>query len=115
MQKKLITLALLAAVSLLVGCAEVQRFANKGFNLAATVGTNTVGLLDFSKPLVPDPTQPNDPTAVVVNPAIVSAAQTAATTFGGPYGVPISATLGVVAGVAGMWLTASRRRKAAKP
>lgn len=111
--KRNILLSLLA-LSLLAGCAELTSLRNKGVNLAVSVGTNTLGLLDFGTPLVQDPAQLDDTNAVVVNPAIVSAAQGAATTFGGPYGVPIAAGIGVIAGIAGVIATQSRRRKSEK-
>jgi hypothetical protein len=105
-----LTVALLmAAVS---GCSTVKKLAANGIGFVASIGTNSINLLDVGTPLVQDPAQPGDTNAVVINPALVTAAQGAATTFGGPYGVPIAASLGVVAGIAGMFITQSRRRKA---
>lgn len=112
MQKRMVmAAALLSLVVSLVGCGTIQKVASKGVNVVASIGTNTLGLLDIGTPLVQDPAQPGDTNAVVVNPAIVGAAQGAATAFGGPYGVPIASTLGLVAGIAGMWITQARRRK----
>lgn len=101
---------------LIAGCAltdAIKSAANKGISFAANIGSNVVSVLDISQPLVQDPAHPDDPTATVVNPAIVGAAQGAATTFGGPYGVPIAAVLGIVAGIIGTIVT-EKKRKAPK-
>ena len=107
--KKSILVTIMAATMLIAGCSTVKSLANKGLNVAASIGTNVVNALDITQPLVQDPAQPDDPTAVIVNPALVSAAQGAATTFGGPYGVPIAAVIGILAGVVGTITTQKRR------
>lgn len=106
--KKLFLIALVAVA--LIGCSAVKQAASKGVNLVASIGTNAISMLDITSPLVQDPAQPDDTNAVVVNPVIVSAAQGAATTFGGPYGLPIAAGIGVIAGIAGVIATQRRRR-----
>jgi hypothetical protein len=105
------TLILLLAVAFItVGCGTVKKLTDAGVNVVASVGTNVLGLVDFSTPLVQDPAQPGDTNAVIVNPAIVSAAQGAATTFGGPYGLPVAAGIGVIAGIAGVMATQRQKR-----
>ena len=96
----------------LVGCSAMKQAVNRGVNFVASVGTNAVGLLDVTQPLVQDPSQPDDTNAVVVNPAIVGAAQGAATAFGGPYGLPIGAGIGVIVGIVGVIASQNRRKKA---
>lgn len=119
MKKILRSLPLLAVLGLLLsGCAAtdaVKKLTSNGFNFVASVGTNAIGILDIAKPIVQDTSHPNDPTAVVVNPAIVSSAQSAAVAFGGPYGVPIAAGIALIAGIAGTMVTQSRRNKAQQP
>lgn len=109
MKKLLLLLPLLALLS---GCGTVKDLTAKGVNVVASVGTNALNLLDIAQPLVQDPAQPADANAVVVNPAIVAAAQGAATTFGGPYGIPIAGVIGLAAGIAGMIATEKRRKSA---
>lgn len=108
--QKLTIIAVLAFT--ICGCSTLKRVASNGVNVVASIGTNTLSLLDLTTPLVQDPLQPGDPDAVVVNPAFVASAQQAATTFGGPYGLPIAAGIGVIAGIVGVYAT--QRRKTAQ-
>jgi len=101
---------------LVVGCAGfvdgIKKTTNKGIDVVATVAKAPISLLDVATPIVQDP---NDPTAKAVNPNLVAAAQSAATTFGGAYGGVISTMIALGAGVAGTLLTQAARRKIAAP
>lgn len=114
MKKPNLLLLLVLAVSIIVGCSTIKDATSKGVNVVASVGTNILSLLDVTQPLVQDPMQPNDTNAVVVNPAIVNAATGAAQTYGGPYGLPIAAGIGVIATLAGVIATQKRQKSAAK-
>lgn len=112
MKLKINALLLLTIIAATIGCAPMKKLTANGVNFVASVGTNAVGLFDIATPLVQDPAQPGDTNAVVVNPVILSAAQTAATQFGGPYGAAAGVSVGLIAGVIGTYFT-QRRRKAA--
>lgn len=112
--RKYLLIALAASLFASAGCSTVKSLASKGVDVVATVGKAPLSLLDVSNPLVPDPAQPGDTNAVVVNPTITAAAQGAATTFGGPYGAPIAGLIGLIAGAVGMYFTAQNRKRASK-
>lgn len=112
MKTLLLLTALAVGLFVTTGCETVKKIAAAPVDIAVSVGTNAaVGLKKLAQPIIQDPAQPDDPTAKIVDPAIVGAAQGAAVQFGGPYGVPIAGGIGILALIVSMIATNQARKK----
>ena len=109
----------MAMAALTMGCAGIQKKMEQGLDASVAFGKSALHLTDVVNPLIPDPSvnvadlPPGTEVPKVVNPALVAAAQDAATTFGGRYAVPLTGIIGLAAGLVPYFL--NRKKTTAAP